>query len=319
MRLLFIGFNYHEYTKSICDEFDRMGFETVFHDIQPNRLPLKIARRVNAWCYREALGRYHDSIIESYPANHFDCVVFLQVHQFDPARLARLKARQSRATFVLYNWDAVTTHDYRPWLDFFDHVFTFDPTDAAALGICYLPLFATRRYQTAASAASTLPASVYFIGNIVNPERYRMVRSFEDFCRTSGIGFRCYLSTTVHGWTQMVRVGLRPRGVSLRPISEMLQDRMLAQSSAVFDFANHRQAGFTMRVMENLCAGRKIITNNPHVADAPFFSEDRLLIYRDQDFSAVPGFLARPLADPGMTFPDYHVQTFARRLLGLAE
>lgn len=314
MKTLFIGFNYHEYTSAINGEFERMGFTSCFHDIQPERIHFKVMRRLNANLYQEALDRYHKSIIDSYDAGVFDHVIFLQVHQMSHTNMAYLRSRQKGATFTLYNWDAVTTHDYRPYLRYFDRAFTFDPQDAEVLEIEYLPLFATNRYHNI-DRTRYEPTSVYFIGNIVNPERYRVVRAFEGFCRGHGLRFDFFMSSTVHGWTTMRRAGIRPRDVSLRHLSTHHQDEWIARSAAVFDFANHAQAGFTMRVMENLCAGKKIITNNLNVKNAPFYSEDRFLIYDGTDFSAVPEFLALPLDDPEASFPEYQVENFAAQLI----
>lgn len=316
MRLLFIGLNYHEYTIGIRDEFSRLGFETFFHDIQPPKLLFKISRRLNGDVYQGMLDRYHESIVDSYPAGYFDRVVFLQVHQFSHRLLAKLKERQPEARFTLYNWDAVTTHDYRPYMAMFDRVLTFDPHDASQLGIGYLPLFGSRRYQKLRDS-NPGTKSVYFIGNIVNPDRYRVVHAFKDFCLKAGIEFRFYLSTTVHGWTQMVRSGVRPRNVHFLPIWDDRQDQMIGNSSAVFDFANHRQAGFTMRVMENLCADRKVITNNVGVESAPFFSRERFLVYDGLDFSRVPEFLDRPDGGSATDVSEYFIQGFAARLLGI--
>lgn len=315
-RVLFIAFDYHEYSRSIHAEFLALGFDSEFHSIQPGSLYLKIARRLSDTVYQTLLDRYHRQIILSYPVDSFYHVVFLQVHQFSQSNLELLKARQSRARFTLYNWDAVTTHDYRPYLHHFDRVLTFDPDDARALGIGYLPLFCIRRFQ-GLLRQEIAPLSVYFVGNIVNPHRYRAVEAFREFCRGEGIAFRTYLSTTIHGYTTMCKAGIRPREVSFRSIGDQDFVDMIEKSTAVFDFANHRQTGFTMRTMENLCAGKKIITNNLSVREAEFYSEDRFLVFNGLDFSSVVDFLVHSLDKPQEDFPAYHVQNFAARLLGI--
>jgi len=315
-RILFIAFDYHEYSRAIDAEFQVLGFDSHFNSIQPGKLLFKIARRLSPSVYRMMLDAYHRRIILSYDPDCFDRVVFLQVHQVSTANMNLLRKRQSRAQFTLYNWDAVTTHDYRPYLQFFDNAFTFDPDDAKALAIGYLPLFCIRRFQGLGRDGAQ-PLSAYFVGNIVNPARYTAVNTFAEFCQQQGIEFRQYLSTTLHGYTQMRRQGMRPKDVSFSSIADADFVAMVERSAAVFDFANHRQSGFTMRTMENLCAGKKIITNNPNVRLAEFYSEDRFLVFEGMDFSGVMPFLRRPLQDPENDFELYHVQSFAARLLGL--
>lgn len=315
-RILFIGYDYHSYTRAINAEFEQLGYSSRFHSIQPGKLYLKIARRASAKLYATLLDRYHRSIILSYPEDAFDQIVFLQVHQFSHENMALLKARNPRARYTLYNWDAITTHDYRPYIQYFDRVLTFDPSDASALGIHYLPLFCVRDFQNLKSPPQA-EASVYFVGNIVNPQRYKVVKAFQAFCATEGIRFEYFLSTTVHGWSLMRKAGIHPIDVSFRSISDQDFRAMIERSVAVLDFANHKQSGFTMRIMENLCAGKKLITNNPNVKNADFYSPDRVLIYKDQDFSAISDFLKIPLDRPAEKFQEYHIQSFAIKLLDL--
>ncbi len=84
-----------------------------------------------------------------------------------------------------------------------------------------------------------------------------------------------------------------------------------------------------MRAVENLCAGKKIITNNPRILAEPFHAPDRVLIpdrvlpdraliVDGADFGAVPAFLDRALTDPDARFAALHIQSFLRQLLGEA-
>lgn len=316
-RILFIGLDYHKYTRAICAEFAEAGYDCRFHSIQPGRIDLKILRRLGASPYQRALDSYHRGIIGLYPDDFFSHVVFLQVHQMSQEVMADLKAKQTSARYILYNWDAVTTHDYRPYLRHFDRAFTFDIQDAETLGITYLPLFCIRDFQSLLRDRAD-PLSIYFVGNIVNPQRYVAVTGFADYAHAHGMRFDCFLSTTVHGWTKMIRNGLRPQNVTLRSIDQDRFVAMMSGSAAVFDFANHSQSGFTMRTIENLCAGKKIITNNARVHDMAFYSPDRFLIFDGMDFSGVRDFMDIPLADPAACFPEYHIQSFVRRLVGEA-
>ena len=71
-----------------------------------------------------------------------------------------------------------------------------------------------------------------------------------------------------------------------------------------------------MRVIENLCAGRKIVTTNPHVRTQWFYASDRVLIVEKGKYEPVAEFLATPLEQPAAEFSEFHIQTFARHHLG---
>ena len=313
-KILLIGLNYHSYTAEIVRALRAQGHEVHFHDIQPGKPWLKVLRKFAPARYPAALDRYHRCILAAEQGWRANLVLFIQVHQMSQATLAALRQAQPTAEFVLYNWDAITNHDYRPYLHHFQRVYTFDPQDAKALCLHYLPLFCIPAFLGLQRRDATGQA-VYTVGNIVNPKRYEAIHAFKRHCAAQGIGFRSFMVGSTHALTLLLRGGHLPLDVSLRSIPQADFIGLIETSSAVFDFANHRQVGYTMRTIENLCAGKKIITNNAAVRAEPFYSDDRFHVFDGLDFSGVQAFLARPLRDPDADFPEFHLSSFVRRLV----
>lgn len=316
MKVLFFGIQYHTYTKAIIDDMRMLGAEVTFVDLQPRSVAYKVMRTMARWAFESMVRTRLMEAVRAERATAYDKVVFLQAHQMPLEVLQDLRETQPQAEFSLYNWDAITTHDYRPQAAFFDRVLTFDRRDAEAHGYGYLPLFCIRRWQDLATDRAT-PRSVYMVGNIVRLERYRAVERFRAFCSMHGLTFREHLKVTPVVLGHALRSGVLPRGVSLRAIPETRFAAMIESSVAAFDFANHAQSGQTMRMMESLCAGKKVITNNQWVKQEPFYSPDRIHLFEGMDFSGVPAFLATPIADPTARFDRYFVQSFVRCFLGL--
>ena len=313
-KILLIGLNYHSYTTEIVLALRAQGHEVHFHDIQPGKPWLKVLRKFAPARYPATLDRYHRSILAAEQGWRADLVLFIQVHQMAQATLTALRQAQPAAEFVLYNWDAVSNHDYRPFLHHFQRVYTFDPQDAQALGLQYLPLFCIPAFL-GLQRRDASGRAVYTVGNIVNPKRYEAIHAFKRHCAAQGIGFRPFMVGSTHALTLLLRGGHLPLDVSLRSIPQAEFIRLIETSSAVFDFANHHQVGYTMRTIENLCAGKKIITNNPAIRTEPFYSDDRIHVFDGLDFSGVQAFLARPLRDPEADFPAFHLSSFVRRLV----
>lgn len=313
-KILLVGLDYHHYTAEIVRELRTQGHEVHFHSIQPGLPWLKVLRKFFPRHYQPALDRYHARCITTEKDWSADLVIFIQVHQMSHANMERLRRDHARAEFVLYNWDAVSNHDYRPYLEYFERVYTFDPKDASQLGLRYLPLFCIKAFQ-GLPRRDPSGQSVYTVGNIVNPRRYEAIKAFERYCREHRVGFRSYLVASTHAWVMLLRQGHLPLDVTLRAIPQDDFIEMVETSTAVFDFANHQQVGYTMRLIENLCAGRKIITNNPAVRAESFYSEDRFHIFDGLDFSGVKEFLERPLREPENYFPEFHMSQFVARLV----
>tara|TARA_R100000935_G_C2800142_1_gene150091 strand:- start:86 stop:1069 length:984 start_codon:yes stop_codon:yes gene_type:complete len=317
MRILFIGIRYHTYTQAIIDEMELLGADVTFVDIQPRSLFFKVYRTLSRSLYQNFTRQHLQAAVEATHGISYDKVVFLQVHQMELDTLQYLRQCQPQAEFSLYNWDAITTHDYCNHATLFDRVLTFDRRDAAEYGFGYLPLFCSRSFQSLAIPKEQ-PGSVYMVGNIVQLARYHAVEAFRDYCVREGLTFRQYLKISPVVLAKALRSGVRPRGVKLGSISQPAFREMVESSTAAFDFANHSQSGQTMRMMESLCAGKKVITNNTWVRQEPFYSPDRIHVFEDLDFSGIAAFMDIPIAEPEAHFPEYTIQAFTRRFIGLA-
>lgn len=314
MNILLIALHYHEYTRNIAQELRSLGHAVRVHDIMPRDLATKALRVVSSSVWQHRLDVHHSAILAAEQGVETDMVLFIQAHQMSATNMARFKTAFQSARFVLYNWDSIANHDYRPHLDAFDQVFTFDPVDAGKLGLSYLPLFCCREFQDLPLREQEQRA-IYFVGNIVAPGRYLAVADFRAHCEKQGIALKTYLACTPPAYLRMRRAGLKPKGLSFGPISHQAFLDMVASSVAVFDFANHHQSGYTMRVFENLCSGKKIITNNARIRYESFFSADRIHVFEGHDFSGVRDFINRPLAKPDADFPQYRIQAFVGHLV----
>lgn len=316
MKILFFGLDYHTYTRGIIAEMEALGASVTYVDIQPRNLFFKVLRTVGRTLYENYLDAHHLAAIRASEGTVYDKVVFLQAHQMSLDNLSRLREIHKGTEFTLYNWDAQTNHDYRPQAPFFDRVITFDRRDAEEYGYGYLPLFCQRSVQGLSSDYAEF-GTLFMVGNLVKPMRYTAIEVFRSYCFENGLTFSQHLKISPVVLLQLLRLGVYPTGVSFRSIVPETFREMIETSQGVFDFANHDQSGQTMRMMENLCIGKKIITNNTWVKREPFYSPDRIHVFNEMDFSGVTDFLHTPFAHPDAKFDEYYIQSFTRRLLGL--
>jgi hypothetical protein len=314
MKVLFVGLVYHDYTRSIIEEMEREGAIVTFVDIQPRQFFYNLCRIVSRSRYESFLRKYHARVLRKAGTMRFDRVVFLQAHQVALDSIEALRCSLPGVPFILYNWDSLLTHDYLAQARHFDEIFTFDASDAVAHGFKYLPLFGTRAIQNL-RRDRVRHRSIYTVGNIVNPKRYHAIQEFKRYCESHGIAFEVFLRITPVVFWRMLKAGVVPRGVSFWSIDSKKFHNMIERSQAVFDFSNHQQSGHTMRTIENMMCGKKIITNNSCLQREPFYSQDRFLVYDGLNFSEVLKFLDTPLADEDAGFEDYGIQSFTRQLL----
>lgn len=312
-RILFIGIDYYQYARAIKQELERAGHSVDFHPIQKIDFFRKASRVLFPRAYRKALDRYHARIIEGASGIPYDVVLFIQVHHLSRANMDRLREQQQQARFILYNWDPLCTHDYRPMIGFFDKVVTFDFDDSRRLGIGYLPLFAVDEFFAVRKAARP-SFDVYSVGMITTIDRYRALRAFYDHCRKTGITVKFHLFCSPPTMARLLFRGCWLPGMTLRTVGFDRIVALIERSTAVVDFANYVQSGYTMRLIENLAAGIKIVTNNRRVLTEDFYSDDRFLVVEDGDFGPLADFLKKPVRDRG-NFERFSVRDWIRHLL----
>ena len=313
--ILFIGIEYFAYTQRIVEEMRSQGHRVSFHVMEPVDFWSKAAKRYLPSKFEKQLDRHHRAIVEAERTNSYDIVLFLQVHRMAPEIVATLRQDHHGARFVLYNWDSLNTHNYVPWLTYFDRALTFDADDSINNGMDYLPLFALPEYF-AARHDQPKRFDLYFVGATATPARVRAIAALRRFAEATGLRFGTHLQCSLSSMITLARRGLWLRGMTPRSIGHREIIALMEQSRGVFDFANHRQAGYTMRFIENLCAGMKIVTANARIYGEPFYSPERFLVIDgDLNFDRIPEFLATELADQP-DFEQFSLASWVRRLLG---
>lgn len=317
-KILFIGWDYQNYTHEIVAELGQQGFSVTYYPLHPYSLPTKIRRLVSPQWATDVETKQQRVMVEKEKGNRYD-IVFCLLPFLKIENLAILKEQQREATFILYIWDAVSGYtrkgiDMQRYFGFFDKVYTFDMIDARQYHIDYLPLFCVKQYIDMVSSHDCND-NVYMVGNLADLRRYDAVKQFELYCIKHDIHFDFFLKSTITKNLKILRKGGSLRNLYLSSISNDKLSDMIRNSAAVFDFANHVQNGFTMRLMENLCAGKKIITNNKNVLEAPFYSPDRFFVYDNLDFDGVKEFLQIPLAEPNQRFEEYHLSSFVKKII----
>lgn len=312
--ILFLGLDYHGYTTAITQELERSHGQVDYYSIQPRTLKFKIVRRLSIRKWQRMLDEHHSAIIDNLRNSYYDLVIFIQAHQISEKNLLKLRHSQDNARFVLYNWDSIKTHDYTDKMWAFDQIFTFDPDDATRFGLEYLPLFCLPDFYQLNRAPEKC-GDIYFVGNIGTMRRFLALQHFSAYCKDNNISFKSYQVASPYIYAKVLLAGHSTKSLRLSSITPRAIAEMMSTNTAVFDFANHFQSGLTMRTIENLCAGVKIITSNRRVMDEPFYSPDRILVYDDLDFSGVKRFLSEPLASPEERFQAYHLPSFVQRLV----
>jgi hypothetical protein len=294
-KILYIGLDYFGYPAEIKKEMEKAGGSVRYFPIYPSGNKIKILSRISEKMKNAELDRYYSSLFND--KNDYDYLFFITVHRISLNLMSRLKNKFKDAIFILYNWDSLKTHDYLPYVSYFDRVLSFDREDCTKhSNIDYLPLFFTAHYES----LRNLPIKkinkpqLVFIGCYYNMRRYTLVRETEKLCKKLNIDFFHHLYINKLGYFRIClenRKILNPKFFKFRKLSlEEITNRFNA-ATCIIDLPNNYQNGITMRVIETLGAHKKIITTNRNIINEPVYNEKIISIIDGNEISLDTDFI----------------------------
>jgi hypothetical protein len=252
---------------------DRPGLDTVTKSL------LRIAPSIVA-AKSEA---YFERIIEKMRDKPIRDVLVIKGEALSPKSIERLRLALPQARFTLYFWDSYRNMpvDSSEKVSLFDKSFTFDPQDAQMDDrLNYRPLFYVDDY--ASLPRVTPDIDLLFLGS-VHSDRYAILRRLsqalppgvrleEILYFPSRLIYAARRVCDPHFWRA------RRDEFIFQPLDKSDIQSLIARARVVVDIERSVQCGFTMRTIEMLGAGKKLMTTNCKVAEADFFDSNNISI-----------------------------------------
>lgn len=298
-RLAVIGPTFFSYTQTIAGEFARRGIEVVdFDEKRSNRKRSKIAYRLGLGVgANSAQSRYLSGLADRIIAAGYPDVLLVGVEVIDRATVARLSAAGVRVH--LYMWDGSANKGrFRDYLDLLATRATFDPNDAKAYDMAYIPLFAEPLFDDGQEARTLYDLS--FCGTMHSLRVAIVARLLSaPWARSLRLGLLLYYHSRALFFLKSLA---RPAGLRVlplvrdKPFPKEQVARLSRESRAVLDIPHPGQAGLTARTYEALLAGARLVTFNRLAGEMlPVAFADRVLVIdRIDDLAAIDLTAPRP-------------------------
>ena len=306
--ILYIGSPMVNYHKHIKDEFEKQGYQVDFFSDRPSENPfIKGLIKIRKSSVNTVIERYFNNIIDEIQNKKYDLVFIMNGKVYTPDMLKRLKNNQKEARFVLYLWDSLALYPHvKELLPHFDSVFSFDSDDCDKNSLLkFLPLFYCKPYEEINK--TKIGIVEYDIVSIctTHPNRYRIIH--ELFPKLEANGVKIFSYMYLHRLQYLynkffVNEFKRAKNneFKFKPLSEEENVNMIRKSNAVFDIQHSKQSGLTMRTIETLGAGKKLITTNEKIKNYDFYNENNIYILDEHNQNGIKVFLCNqyePLPD----------------------
>lgn len=202
------------------------------------------------------------------------------------------------ASMGLYLWDGVeNTKGVINIMSIFDSIATFDPVDAKKFGWVYRPLF-WRKNSAVKKEKHEENFDWCFIGTI-HSDRHRIIsRLRQNHGQRNRIFVFAYFQSPLILLIRLLSdwsLWFAPKeSLSTKPMSAEEVAEKVWCSKSVLDVEHPRQRGFTMRTIETLLAGKKLITTNQHIFSCNLYHPSRVHVISRWQPKIPVGFLGEP-------------------------
>lgn len=331
-RILFLAYEYFDYHIHIRQTIEEAGGTVDSFPVWKYRTTCEKAvftslRYLNTKLFSAYNRAYSRSILEVIKGRKYDYVFVIAGFELPNDFYVDLRHRHPDAIFLNYHWDSIKTtmfgNTYLDIVPFFDKVYSFDRSDCDTHeNIHYLPLFYTREYEYLRKGVSSdvsQDIDLLFIGSLCEYRRYRAVKDIEDFCLSQGINFVHYMLVSQRFYVKNLLQGQRLTNVQFGKLSREEIVGYLKRSKVVIDLPHHFQSGLTMRVLETLGAGKKLITGNANIVKEPFYDPETISLIDANKPVLDVNFIKQPAASTwNSKIKECSISNWLRKIFGRA-
>lgn len=320
-RLLLLCPQFFSYHLALLDAAKRLGIAAQWVDARGgNSVLYKSTLKLAPAAIRNASQRPIRAALDHVEAlAEITDILIVKGDGVTPSTLEALRHRAPRARTTLYLWDSLrNTPGARDLSKVCDRTVTFDHADAATYGWEFLPLF-SRAPAIEPRPSGDADWDWSFVGS-VHSDRHSVLRRLAAALPGARYRVHAYVQNRlVQGVRALRDPGLLfpgPIGVARHVLSAAECQDIANRSRAVVDVEHPRQVGLTMRTIETLLSGRKVITTNHHLQNYDLYDPTRVALIDRKAPKLDPDFFETPFSPiPSDLARRYHVDSWLERVL----
>jgi hypothetical protein len=282
--VLLISPKFFGYELSIKEKLFQLGADVTFIDDRPsNELLSKGLIRLDKRLLEAKIAKYYAKVSSHITHKKFDIIFLLNPEALPISFLKMCKSCWKDALYVMYMWDSIKNRKHSlEFVPFCDRVFSFDMNDSSLFNFSFKPLFYLDAYSTIRQGKHPIKYDVSFMGTL-HSDRYVIVQEIRDWCDRQGLRYFFYFfmqSQVLYYLNNLFKQGATvPRSkVSFEKLSTSEVVEIVASSRAILDIQHPNQTGLTMRTLETIGSGKKLITTNDKVREYDFYEKDNVAI-----------------------------------------
>lgn len=297
--ILLIAPRFFGYEKEIKHALEICGAYVEYFDERPqNNFVTKALIRINRNFLKKRIRQYYKEILQSIRGNTYDYILVINPEAMSLEIVNLFKEQFQRSCFILYMWDSFRNKKgAQKMLHLFDRVFSFDRSDFNLNeNIKFRPLFFVESYAALRKKKNERRFHITFIGT-AHSDRYAIARSLKEFAEKKELltFFYMYLqSPLIFRKNKLIKKSFRNASSNEFAYHPLPKEKILdtiENSVAILDIHHPAQSGLTIRTLEILGAGRKLITTNTDIINYDFYQPQNIFIIDRDNLEINDSFL----------------------------
>ena len=304
-KILFFSVRTFNLEVEIKSKLEELGAQVIYYDERPaNNNFIKGIIRIKRSLIQKKIDEYYKKILINTKNIQYD-YLFVNRGEIIPAFfLEELRNTQPNCKFIFYTWDSFNNNPYSiTILKYFDRKFTFDSEDAKKYNINFRPLFFLERFSNIKkSEPKQQKYDLLFFGT-AHTDRYKISSIIVNFCNKNGLSAFCYYY--MHGrfvyfykkifdrsFKQFSYKKLNFKSLTTEKILKLYND-----SNVILDINHPAQKGLTMRTIEAIGAGKKLITTNFEIKKYSFYNPNNIYVINRKNIQLSKSFFINNYED----------------------
>lgn len=296
-KILFFSVQLFGITDGIRNKMVELGADVDYYDERPsNHWILKSILKLFPSASKYLVAIYYNRIWSSVKNKSYDYFFLIKGEVIPEWFLEKICSSKRVLHTVYYSYDSLLNNPgFVNKMHFFDSKITFDRIDAIQLNISFLPLFFPDSFERSKLGNSY---DLVFIGSLHSDRVKTLAKIIRELPTTVRVKYHIYVpNRLVYYFKRHINPSLRQSSgldISFEPLDEKELLDLMINSRGIIDIHHPNQSGLTMRSIESVGIGRKLVTTNDDCKNYPFYSHNNIFIL-DRDSPTIPiEFLERP-------------------------
>lgn len=281
-KILLLCTRFFNYDQLVANKLKELGATVDLYDARAELSTVEkaVLKYYKGFFYAK-LKKYHKSIVEKNREKKYDIIY---TNSYLPEETIILyKEAYPQARILFYLDDSVANmKNADKTFSYYNRVMTFDRSDSLKYNIDLIPLFYEDSYNKKFTSDDYC-YDICFIGTI-HSDRLKVIEAVENECQNKGLSFYhyCYLQSRIMYFVYwLTKAEFRKKRFNYFKYSQIPSSEVasvLLKSKSVLDIQHPKQTGLTMRTIETLGAGKKIVTTNKEIKHYDIYRESNVCI-----------------------------------------